>query len=789
MRRERGVARRPRALRGAPRAARRLGLGDLGRRRTATGPRRRSRGRAPTSRSTSSKVAYVQWTLYEQWDARAPADARPRGRADGRRPVRRRRRERGRLVARVAVSASPVARGAARRLLGRRPGLGAAAVRLAGDGGRRPRVGPHARAPRAPACTIAFAWTTWSATSASGFAARTGATAGASIPEGREAQQARGPRVLGAVLDELSRAASGVEPPRAIAEDLGVIPPFVRDSLRELGMPGYRVLPWEKDGERLSRSARLSERQRRVVEHARHRAHRRVVARAPRARSRSTSPSAPAIDGRSGGRSPRDRSRCSATCTARGPTSPSSSRRSSSASQGPHQHAGTVVGRRTGAGAFRVRSRTCRRDPDVVGALRRAPCVSRASRGDDGGRCVGTPSPLGSTWDGRGVNFALFSQHATAVDLCLFDDAGVETRVPVPSRTLHVWHVYVPGVGPGQRYGWRVHGPYRARAGAPLQPRTSCSSTRTRARSTARSTCAGPSTPIRAIAPSTTCVFDSRDDAAAKPKSVVVDDRFDWGDDRLPQVPWRETVLYELHVRGFTRLHPAVPEPLRGTFLGLASDAAIEHLTSLGVTTVKLMPVHARADEPALVAAGTHELLGLQHARRTSRPTGASRRERGPGRRSSSSRWSSACTRAGIEVVLDVVYNHTCEGDRFGPTVDLPRNRRPRLLPARARPPAAGTSTSRAAATRSTPRTRRCSSSSTDSLRYWATEMHVDGFRFDLAPALARDDDGRFDPRSGFSRGAPPGPGPLAAQAHRRAVGPRGGGLSARRLSGLVGRV
>jgi isoamylase len=366
---------------------------------------------------------------------------------------------------------------------------------------------------------------------------------------------------------------------------------------------------------------------------------------------------------------------------------------------------------------------------------------------------LGMPDPLGSTWDGHGVQFALYSKNAVAVDLCLFDANGVETRVPVPSRTLSVWHIYLDGVGPGQRYGWRVHGPY-----SPVAPE-------------------GPGTPSR-FNPSKLLVdpyarqldgvldtrgpvygfprdralddriFDSRDDAAWKPKSVVVDDRFDWGDDRLPRVPWRETVLYELHVRGFTRLHPGVPEPERGKFLGLASDAAIEHLVSLGVTTVKLMPVHARADEPALTARGLTNYWGYNTIayfapdERFATVAGRARDEF----RQMVKRLHSA----GIEVVLDVVYNHTCEGDRFGPTVGFrgiddaeyyrhERDRRDAYFDVTGCGNTVDTSH---------PQVLKLV---TDSLRFWATEMHVDGFRFDLAPALSRDSSGNeFDPRSSF---------------------------------------
>ena len=242
-------------------------------------------------------------------------------------------------------------------------------------------------------------------------------------------------------------------------------------------------------------------------------------------------------------------------------------------------------------------------------------------------------------------------------------------------------------------------------------------------------------------------LFDARDDAAWKPKTVVVGDHFDWGDDRLPHVPWHDTIVYELHVRGFTRLHPGVPEALRGKFLGLASDAAIEYLTTLGVTTLKLMPVHAHADEPALVARGLTNYWGYNtlsyfapDARFATAPGKAVPEFRAMVKRLHA---------AGIEVILDVVYNHTCEGDRFGPTACLrgiddriyyrhEQGRPGRYLDVTGCGNTLDTSQ---------PQVLKLV---TDSLRYWAAEMHVDGFRFDLAPALARGDHGLFDPRSSF---------------------------------------
>jgi isoamylase len=359
---------------------------------------------------------------------------------------------------------------------------------------------------------------------------------------------------------------------------------------------------------------------------------------------------------------------------------------------------------------------------------------------------AGAPQPLGSTWDGRGVNFALFSQHGTGVDLCLFDGAGVETRVPVTSRTFHVWHVYVPGARPGQRYGWRARGPYAPQQGDRFNPHKLLVDPYARDLD-GRLDVRGPVYAYPRDRAADDLLLDARDDASAKPKSVVVDESYDWGDDRLPGVPWHDTVVYELHVRGFTRLHPGVPEPLRGKFLGLASDAAIEHLASLGVTTVKLMPVHARADEPALVTRGLTNYWGYNTL---SYFAPDDRFATAPGRAVPEFREMVRRLHvAGIEVVLDVVYNHTCEGDRYGPTVNLrgiddrvyyrhDRDRPDRYLDVTGCGNTLDTSH---------PQVLKLV---TDSLRYWAMAMHVDGFRFDLAPALARDGRGLFDPRSSF---------------------------------------
>jgi glycogen operon protein len=358
----------------------------------------------------------------------------------------------------------------------------------------------------------------------------------------------------------------------------------------------------------------------------------------------------------------------------------------------------------------------------------------------------GSPEPLGSTWDGRGVNFALFSQRAAGVELCLFDEQGIETRIPVRAVTRHVWHVYLPGVGPGQRYGWRVDGPYAPEKGERFNRHKLLVDPYARAIEGAMKL-DGPVYAYRHDLAVDDSTFDPRDDKASKPKSIVVDDRFDWQGDRLPDVPWSGTLVYELHVRGFTRLHPGVPEKQRGTFLGLASDAAIEHIASLGVTTVKLMPVHAHSDEPALVARGLTNYWGYNTLgyfapdERFATEPGQARTE--------FRQMVQRLHAAGIEVILDVVYNHTCEGDRFGPTIafrgidDQAYYRHAQGRPAEYVDVTGCGNT----LDLSNPPVLKLAM---DSLRYWASEMHVDGFRFDLAPALARNEEGRFDVRSAF---------------------------------------
>jgi glycogen operon protein len=354
----------------------------------------------------------------------------------------------------------------------------------------------------------------------------------------------------------------------------------------------------------------------------------------------------------------------------------------------------------------------------------------------------GVIQPLGATWDGRGVNFALFSEHATAAQLCLFDDSGRETRIDVPWSTAHVWHLYVSGIGPGQRYGWRVHGPYSPRTGDRFNAHKLLVDPYARALDGALDV-GGPVYAYPRDKGLEDLEFDTRDDAHSKPKAIVVDDTFDWSGDRAPQVPWDDTVLYELHVKGFTKLHPLVPAAERGTFLGLASEATIGHLKSLGVTTLELMPVHAHADEPGVVARGLTNYWGYSTVAffapdaRFATPGGDVVRE-----------FKAMIKRlhaSGIEVILDVVYNHTCEGGELGPTASLRGIDNRVYYRLRSDDPRQYLDFTGCGNTLNAlhPQVVKLIA---DSLRYWVREMHVDGFRFDLAPALARGPTGEFDP-------------------------------------------
>jgi isoamylase len=354
---------------------------------------------------------------------------------------------------------------------------------------------------------------------------------------------------------------------------------------------------------------------------------------------------------------------------------------------------------------------------------------------------LGAPFPLGAHWDGAGVNFALLSEHATAVEVCLFarpDDPYETERIALPERTGHVWHGYVPELGPGQVYGYRVYGPYRPEVGLRFNPAKLLLDPYARAIH-GRLDYAGPIYGFDAGAGSRDDEQQRcpRDDAPAMPRCVVIDPAFDWEGDAPPHVPWGETVIYETHVKGFSRLLAEVPPELRGAYLGLAHPAAVAYLRDLGVTAVELLPVHHWLDEVSVVARGLTNYWGYNTlAFFAPEPRWASRTE-GADHVREFKHMVRALHRAGIEVLLDVVYNHTGEADELGPTLSLRGidNRtyyrlREGDLARYEDTTGCGNSLSFAH-----PQVIRLV---LDSLRYWVTEMHVDGFRFDLAPTLAR---------------------------------------------------
>jgi isoamylase len=347
----------------------------------------------------------------------------------------------------------------------------------------------------------------------------------------------------------------------------------------------------------------------------------------------------------------------------------------------------------------------------------------------------GRPHPLGASWDGGGTNFAVFAEAAEAVDLALFDQAGIERRLRLPELTAHVWHGYVPEVGPGQRYGFRVHGPYDPDRGQRHNPAKLLLDPYAQA---IEGAVAWDPSVFGYRADADDLVPDDRDSAPNMPKSVVVHDAgFPWGDDRRPGIPWADTIIYEAHVRGFTVRHPEVAPHQRGTFAGMGSPPVIEHLQRLGITTLELLPVHHFVSEHHLVTRGLTNYWGYNSI----------------GFFAPEARYSSTGTRgqqvsefkamvrnlhaAGIEVILDVVYNHTAEGNQLGPTLSfrgLDNRSYYRTSDQNPRYYADYTGTGNTLNARHP----QVLALIMDSLRYWVEEMHVDGFRFDLASALAR---------------------------------------------------
>jgi isoamylase len=348
----------------------------------------------------------------------------------------------------------------------------------------------------------------------------------------------------------------------------------------------------------------------------------------------------------------------------------------------------------------------------------------------------GEPFPLGATFDGEGTQFSLFSSIATRVELCLFDDSGRETRVDLPETSALCWHGYLPGVGPGQRYGYRVHGPYEPENGHRCNPNKLLLDPYGKAFE-------GDVEWNEAVFPyrfgegaESNDERNDLDSAPFVPKSIVIDPSFDWGDDRHPKTPWHKTAIYELHVKGFTARHPDVPAECRGTYAALTHPKVIAYLQRLGVTAVELMPVHQFVQDEFLLKKNLRNYWGYNSIGYFA-PHGdySCAGERGVQVREFKQMVKALHT-AGIEVILDVVYNHTAEGNHLGPVLSMKGidnlayyrvTEDPRFYM-----DYTGTGNSL------NMRHPHALQLVMDSLRYWVTEMHVDGFRFDLAATLAR---------------------------------------------------
>ncbi len=347
----------------------------------------------------------------------------------------------------------------------------------------------------------------------------------------------------------------------------------------------------------------------------------------------------------------------------------------------------------------------------------------------------GRPYPLGSTWDGEGVNFALYSEHAEKVELCLFDISGRrETfRVPLPEQTDMVWHGYLPEIRPGQLYAYRVYGPYAPRQGHRFNPHKLLLDPYGKQIQGAMNW-TDSHFGYRIGHKLEDLSFDRRDNAVGMPKNRVVDSAFTWGADAPPRIPWHETLIYELHVKGFTMCHPDLPAHLRGTYAALSTAPVIEFLTRLGVTSIELMPVHSFVDDRQLVDRGLRNYWGYNSigflALEPRYLSINSIRE--------FKTMVKTLHSAGLEVILDVVYNHTAEGNHLGPTLSLrgiDNTTYYRLIPDDPRYYMDYTGTGNTLNMRH-PRVLQLIM---DSLRYWVLDMHVDGFRFDLAATLARE--------------------------------------------------
>ncbi len=355
-------------------------------------------------------------------------------------------------------------------------------------------------------------------------------------------------------------------------------------------------------------------------------------------------------------------------------------------------------------------------------------------------RWPGRPYPQGATWDGEGVNFALFSENATGVELCLFDHKDHEKeshRIWMEERTDQVWHLYLPEVRPGQVYGYRVHGPYEPEAGHRFNPSKLLIDPYAKAL-TGIIKWSDAMFGYRVGDPAEDLSYDERNNAGNIPKCVVIDQAFTWGGDTLLETPWDKTVIYEVHVKGLTMRHPDVPKELRGTYAGLASPPIIEYLQRLGVTAVELLPIHHFVTDKHLYDRGVTNYWGYNSIGFLAPDI---RYSAFPDRGRKVYEFKTMVKTlhsAGIEIILDVVYNHTGEGNQMGPTLSfrgIDNATYYRLMPDNPRYYKDYTGCGNTLNVRH-PRTLQLIM---DSLRYWVLEMHVDGFRFDLASTLARE--------------------------------------------------
>jgi isoamylase len=352
----------------------------------------------------------------------------------------------------------------------------------------------------------------------------------------------------------------------------------------------------------------------------------------------------------------------------------------------------------------------------------------------------GKPYPLGPTWDGEGVNFAIYSETAEKVELCLFDDRNSKSHrecIALGEVTGHVWHAYLPTVGPGQLYGYRIHGPYKPEEGLRSNPakllidpyaKAICGSVNWKA-------------PVFGYQPGSKAADLSRDDsddAWGKPKCIVIDPSFDWEGEHPPNIAWNDSIICEVHVKGFTARHSEVPREKRGTYAGFVSEPALEYIKSLGITAVELMPVHDFLDDKRLVDMGLRNYWGYNTTNFFSPTAVYSSSGDACGQVNEFKQMVKALHREGIEVLLDVVYNHTSEGNELGPTLSFRGIDNPtyyRLVEEDKRRYTDYTGTGNSLNVRH-PQVLQLVM---DSLRYWVLEMHVDGFRFDLAATLARE--------------------------------------------------